>query len=63
MSVPEQLVFDLDAPPPDTNPVLSRHVPAGPARLLRALMRAGMSEEHLRAAALLVLELDAGAGR
>jgi hypothetical protein len=40
---------------------LSRHVEAGPARLLRALVRDGLDEDALPAAAALVIELDAEA--
>jgi hypothetical protein len=40
-----------------------RHGGDGPARLLRALVRHGLADEHLRVAALLVLELDAKPGR
>jgi hypothetical protein len=41
---------------------LSRHVPAGPARLLRDLVNRGLDHHHLSTAAALVLELDAAAG-
>jgi hypothetical protein len=40
---------------------LSRHAPAGAARLLRDLVKAGLGNEHLKPAAALVLELDARA--
>jgi hypothetical protein len=42
---------------------LSRHVPAGPARLLRDLVNGGLDHGHLGVAAALVLELDAEAER
>jgi hypothetical protein len=59
------------APPPQLVEHLDRHRHGGrdlhrgdgPARLLRALVRAGLGEEYLAAAAMLVLELDAKAGR
>jgi hypothetical protein len=38
-------------------------VTGGAGRLLRELVRRGLREEHVRTAAMLVLELDAGAGR
>jgi SOS response regulatory protein OraA/RecX len=53
----EQFVFDLDAPTV-ANPVLSRHVKAGPARLLRRLVTTGLDPEALEAAAALVAAMD-----
>jgi hypothetical protein len=55
----EQLVFDLDAPP-ITKPAVSRHVPAGPARLLRKLVTGGLDTDAIEAAAALVAALDEG---
>ena len=55
----EQFAFDLDL---DTSTVaqsaLSRHVKAGPARLLRRLVTTGLDPGALDAAAALVAELD-----
>jgi hypothetical protein len=66
---PEQLVFDLFAA--DTNGNgrrtvaelgMTRQFPAGGAeRLLRELVRRGLADESLHAAAALVLVLDEGA--
>lgn len=52
-----QLAFDLDAPTV-ANPVLSRHVKAGPARLLRRLVATGLDPRAIESAAALVAELD-----
>jgi hypothetical protein len=40
-----------------------RRALGGPGRLLRELVRRGLPEEHLRAAATLVILLDEEAGR
>jgi hypothetical protein len=53
-----QLVFDLDAPTV-AKPVLSRHIPPGAARLLKALVADGLNLDALEAAAALVVALDA----
>jgi cobalamin biosynthesis protein CbiG len=42
---------------------IGKGIAPGPARLLRALVRHGLAQEHLRAGAALVLALDEGAGR
>jgi hypothetical protein len=56
---------DLSAPAgttvPAAPPVLSRHVKAGPARLLRRLIATGLDPQALERAAALVVALDEGA--
>jgi hypothetical protein len=42
---------------------IAQEIAPGPARLLAALVRRGLAEEHLYAAAALVLVLDEGARR
>jgi hypothetical protein len=48
---------------PDVAAKVTSSPGGGAGRLLRALIRRGLHEEHVVAAALLVLELDAKAGR
>ena len=57
----EQFVFDLDVsvrPSEQIDPVLSRHVKAGPGRLLRKLVAGGLDPQAVEAAAALVVALD-----
>lgn len=56
MSALGQLVFDLEGAEP--RPALSRHVPAGAARLLRKLVADGLDPKALENAAELVVALD-----
>jgi hypothetical protein len=62
-AIPHQLCFDFDAAPADGNGVAARlkrrdKVPQGPERLLMALVRRGLAEDHLTTAAALCLALD-----
>jgi hypothetical protein len=57
MSDLEQLVLEFDAPIV-AGPVLSRHVKAGPAQLLRNLVVLGLDPRALEAAAALVVASD-----
>jgi hypothetical protein len=60
VSVLEQLVLDLDECHVPARPALSRHVPPGAARLLKALVADGLDLHAIEAAAALVAALDEG---
>jgi hypothetical protein len=60
MTAFEQFVFDLEWSEPDSapEPAVKRNVAAGPARLLRKLVSAGLDPEAIESAAALVAALD-----